>query len=93
LSRRKRRGFNGKGRAVHLQRYLGSAAGSSCGVSKGDGQPVDIVKLAIVDKVANLARGGRLEGVKPISSLVVLCRAAIGLACAPMVKLKRGMAH
>ena len=26
----------------------------------------------IVDEVANLGRGGRLEGVKPISSLVTL---------------------
>jgi hypothetical protein len=49
--------------------------------------------FAIVDEVANLGRGGRLEGVKPISLPVVLCRAAVGLACAPTVKLKRGMTH
>jgi hypothetical protein len=48
---------------------------------------------AIADEVANLERGGRLEGVKPTSSLVELCRAAVGLACAPAVKLMRGMAH
>jgi hypothetical protein len=57
--------------------------------SGGGSRPL-CVDLGSTMRWQNLGRGGRLEGVKPISSSSCPCGAALALACAASVKLVRG---